>query len=211
MDKKYYFTSTKGFTLPELLLVVALIGILTIIIFLNFPGQIDKGFDRRRKHDLTRIKTGFEEYYSDNGCYPSEDIMNLCGDDASQLQPYLSIIPCDPGTKLPYGIQVENTDCPQWFKIFANLQFEQDAIIAQLGCLSGCGPDEDADGTADFNYGVSSTNVSLVDTLTCESGYYYGVDAAGVCNLIANPSQPRPSCSPYFCESDCSSSTQQCL
>jgi prepilin-type N-terminal cleavage/methylation domain-containing protein len=222
MDKKYCSIFTKGFTLIELLLVIAIVGLLAVIIFISFPDQINKGFDRRRKHDLTRIKTGFEEYYSDNGCYPPESIMDVCGDGAAGLQPYLSFIPCDPKSKEPYGVRVEDSDCPQWFKIYASLQYEQDSIINELGCLNGCGPDNNDDGVSDYNYGVHSTNVSLSDiaTGTC-SGFYYVWDCTpgddGFCGEGEDKRLPqcnvrpsKPSCSPYFC-SDCGTPVERCL
>jgi len=89
---------------------------------------------------LSRLKTAFEEYYSDNNCYPPSGILKICGEGTDQLAPYLRVVPCDPQTNQGYILVTENDTCPQWFKIYTNLDNKDDDIIADLGCAGGCGP-----------------------------------------------------------------------
>ena len=87
----------KGFTLIEVLLVMAILGILvTIVVIAINPGQIlKKTRDTRRKQDVVRIAEIMELYYAENGEYPREsaldssigfsDDCNHGGDDYSEL------------------------------------------------------------------------------------------------------------------------------
>lgn len=61
-----------GFTLMELLIVVALISIIavTAIVLFNPFAQLGKGYDVKRKHELAQLQKALEDYYNDKGCYP---------------------------------------------------------------------------------------------------------------------------------------------
>ncbi len=63
----------KGFTLVELLIVIAVLGILSVgaIVVLNPQQQIRKANDARRKSDLNYITHLLNLYYNDNGKYPA--------------------------------------------------------------------------------------------------------------------------------------------
>ncbi|PJC43574.1 MAG: hypothetical protein CO039_03230, partial [Candidatus Pacebacteria bacterium CG_4_9_14_0_2_um_filter_34_50] len=89
----------RGFTLIEVLIVVAVLAILIIMALLLTPRQLEKARDGQRKSDLQKIKIAFEDYYNDNGCYPSADVLHNCGGVSPsdhELSPYLQNIPCDP-------------------------------------------------------------------------------------------------------------------
>lgn len=62
----------KGFTLVELLIVIAIIGILVagLLTLINPLTQIQKAKDSQRKNDLAQIKRALEAYYNDCGRYP---------------------------------------------------------------------------------------------------------------------------------------------
>src|SRR3972149_11995402 len=89
-----------GFTLIELLIVIAILAILIIISMMSWRLQIEKANDAKKKEGLYRTSQAFEEYFSDNECYPAPDTLQNCG--GSELSPYLDKVPCDPVTKLPY-------------------------------------------------------------------------------------------------------------
>lgn len=62
---------TKGFTLVELLVVMAIIGILAVISLANFRTSQIKARDAERKNDLRQIANALEAYMSDHGSYPA--------------------------------------------------------------------------------------------------------------------------------------------
>ncbi len=59
-----------GFTLIELILVIAIIGIVAAIIFAGVALTRSKARDAKRLTDLKAIASTLEFYYSDNGHYP---------------------------------------------------------------------------------------------------------------------------------------------
>ncbi len=156
-----------GFTLIELLIVLAIIAILVVVMTGNINPilMVARANDSRRKKDLGRLSVAFEEYYNDQGCYPSQAFIDSisttsnCGEGV--FRPWLNKWLCDPERRQPYVIVMENSDCPEWFKIYANLMDKNDQDIPDgwyelenfrfgYGQLT---PD-------DVNYGVSSTNVT---------------------------------------------------
>ncbi|HEV8667031.1 MAG TPA: type II secretion system protein [Candidatus Paceibacterota bacterium] len=78
-----------GFTLIELLVVIAIIGILASIISVSLGAARAKGRDARRISDVRTIQLALEEYYNDNGSYPT----SIYG---GALTPYLPVVPFDP-------------------------------------------------------------------------------------------------------------------
>lgn len=61
----------KGFTLIEVLIVVAIIGILASIILLGLGAFRGKGRDSRRMTDLRQVQNALELYFVKNGYYPN--------------------------------------------------------------------------------------------------------------------------------------------
>lgn len=60
----------KGFTLLELIIVIAIIGILATLGLTSFTGAQQKARDTKRKGDLKAIQNAVEQYFTDNGGYP---------------------------------------------------------------------------------------------------------------------------------------------
>ncbi|OPZ89673.1 MAG: Bacterial type II secretion system protein G [Firmicutes bacterium ADurb.Bin419] len=168
----------KGFSLTELLVVMAIIAIMVAMFTgaINPLAQINKANDSRRKKDLNRIKIAFEDYYNDNNCYPTQDLIDEltnasnCGDD-EMFSPWLRNWPCDPVSKEPYRIVIEEStdDCPDWFKIYANLENRNDNDIPEGWYSEGNDILLSGGYSIDnVNYGTSSTNVSwFEDTFVC--------------------------------------------
>lgn len=66
-----------GFTLVELLIVIALIGVLTVIGFTSYENTQRVARDSRRVSDLKTIQNALEAYNSDNsGAYPDSEDCN---------------------------------------------------------------------------------------------------------------------------------------
>ncbi len=64
----------RGFTLVELLMVVAIIGILVSVLIPRFANSKEKAFVVAMKSDLRDLATAQESYYYDYAAYsPSED------------------------------------------------------------------------------------------------------------------------------------------
>jgi prepilin-type N-terminal cleavage/methylation domain-containing protein len=59
-----------GFTIIELLIVIAIIGILATLVLTNFQGAQAKGRDTVRESDMNSIYQKLEEFYNENGGYP---------------------------------------------------------------------------------------------------------------------------------------------
>jgi prepilin-type N-terminal cleavage/methylation domain-containing protein len=75
-----------GFTLLELLIVIAIISILASLAAVSYSSAQRRARDSQRQSDLKAIQNALEQYYADNdGNYPGDD--------------------CDPGTDyLPGGL-----------------------------------------------------------------------------------------------------------
>ena len=61
----------KGFTLIELMIVVAIIGILAAIAIPQFAKYRQRSFDSSAQSDLRNSKTDLEAYYAEHFVYPA--------------------------------------------------------------------------------------------------------------------------------------------
>jgi prepilin-type N-terminal cleavage/methylation domain-containing protein len=205
--KNFFFLTSRrkeqGFTLMELLIVVALLGILLVVLLWAYPAQIGKANDAKRKEDLDKLRIALQEYYSDKHCFPTT---LECG---QSFSPYLDVIPCDPNGS-SYIYLPQTADCAQWFKIYTNLQEKSDPVIKLVGCDKGCGPDKKS------NYGVSSTNVAVGEPsasappspspspeCSTRTGCF-----AKQCNSIVSQEYKCPTV--YFCDDNCSGGCWDC-
>ena len=77
----------RGFTIIELLIVIAIIGILAGLVLNNFQGAQAKARDTQRRTDINNIHAKLEEFYNEKGGYPNENLTTtlLPGIDASAL------------------------------------------------------------------------------------------------------------------------------
>ncbi len=171
--KKLFFE--KGTTLFELLVVILVLSSLAISSTLVIPNQIKKARDAQRKADLEKVKVALYDYYFDEDCFPLS-LVDCRQDFRQDNQVYLNQFPCDP-TQGKYIYQVEDSSCPQWFKILTNLERNQDSGIKLVGCQAGCGPD------CRYNYGLSSTNIKVNEGCVT----YYACGPSGECGAYEDP------------------------
>jgi general secretion pathway protein G len=68
----------KGFTLIEILIVVAIIAILASVVLVGLGPTQQAGRDARRLSDLTEVQNGLELYYNACGYYPGTDSGTPC-------------------------------------------------------------------------------------------------------------------------------------
>lgn len=98
----------RGFTIIELIVVIAIIAVLSSIVMVGVNNFRAKARDARRVSDLRNIRKALEMYFVDNGFYPPSG----CGYDCNgyfvsydpsswqtlenYLKPYISSLPKDP-------------------------------------------------------------------------------------------------------------------
>lgn len=108
-DLKLKFSKlNRGFTLVELLIVVAIIGVLSTLLMANFIGVRQKARDAQRKSDIRQIQSALELYRSDQGSYPASLYTGVCPTSAafvggSPSTTYMSKVPCDPSGTTYYN------------------------------------------------------------------------------------------------------------
>lgn len=132
----------QGFSLIEVLIVVAIFLVLLLLMSQQLGTQMAKGRDARRKADLDKIKKAFEDYASDRSQYPPYTVLENCGSSVgTALEGYLNQIPCDPydGSPYLYVPYPDFSDTSGGFRVYAKLELETDPNIATLGCNQGIG------------------------------------------------------------------------
>jgi general secretion pathway protein G len=88
--------SPRGFTLLELMIVMAIMGILITIAQPNLKQSIVRAREAVLREDLYQIRDALDQYYADNGKYPAQlaDLINQ----SEKTKSYLRGIPKDPFT-----------------------------------------------------------------------------------------------------------------
>lgn len=61
----------QGFTIIELLIVIAIIAILAGLVLNNFQGAQAKARDQKRTNNINILHTKLEEFYNENNNYPA--------------------------------------------------------------------------------------------------------------------------------------------
>lgn len=135
----------KGFTLIEILVVIAIIAVLTGIGLASFQGAQAKARDAKRKGDLKAVATALQALYNDNQKFP-----NPTGDqNLSSYTPltsnYIKSVPTDPLSGNPvYCINISTDN--QSYTIYAKLENTNDTSIFS--------PSVSCNSVAGYNYKV---------------------------------------------------------
>lgn len=157
----------RGFTLIELMVVMAILAILLGIGAGAFTTSMKKGRDTTRKANIRAITNALELYYNDKRKYPGDDGsggMKGCGTDAvpalcavnGAFQDqngtlYMQQLPTDPVSSQIYYYRSPSTS---QFQIYARLENAQDpSIITPSGTVPSCG-------SGACNWGLSSANIT---------------------------------------------------
>lgn len=142
-----------GFTLIELVVVMAIIATLTAAAWGNFFTSLNKGRDTRRKQDLQAIARALELYYNDHNSYPTPPLPNWGNPFVHEQESsvvYMSKLPTDPSPNVTYCYDSDTNGSN--FRLFAKLDNSDDpqAYTTPIICPT--------DGIY-YNYMLGSTNV----------------------------------------------------
>jgi len=88
----------KGFTLIEILIVVAIIGILSSIVLVGLGSFRSRGRDARRVADLREVQNALELYYAKTGAYPVGKNVGVATLNLQNEGIGVTKIPSDPGS-----------------------------------------------------------------------------------------------------------------
>lgn len=178
--------NNRGFTLVELLVVIALLGILATIGLVTFSSAQLRGRDTQRKSDLKQISSALELYYSDHGGYPASDNGKIKGcpstlgtdctwgsNDSKSLftdgqTVYFKSIPKDPTGTYNYYYRSLEVDgkSNMGFQLYAHLENSQDPNCLpdrnnNPNCTSPTNPQKDlCGGASTCNFAVTSPNTT---------------------------------------------------
>lgn len=169
---KTQLSKSQGFTLVELLVVMALISILAAMISGSFVSATIKARDSKRKSDIGQMQRSLEAYYNDYGVYPNSTNGGIVVGGSTlgwgatfkdgNGTIYMAQLPND--SKQPriqyYYVSAANHKS---YQIFTHLENTIDLqLLSTIPPTSAPGM---VCGTTACNYGVSSSNIKVTDTL----------------------------------------------
>jgi len=105
INKKRFMRPQWGFTLVELLVVLAILALLMTIATPRYFNGIDRAKESALKQDLATLRESIDKYYADKGVYPSvlEDLVT---------HEYIRKLPVDPITESAETWQVDPPEPP---------------------------------------------------------------------------------------------------
>lgn len=171
----------KGFTLVELLVVMAILGVLVTLVVGGFRTAQMRGRDSKRKSDLKEIANALEVFYSDHGKYPdaSGGQIQACPYDPSEESTdcgwgvreftddktvYFRIMPKDPVSSQNYVYRaqmIEDSGNNQKYQLFARLENPEDQNCLGGDCANS--PVAHSCGVYTCNFAVTSSNASSTE------------------------------------------------
>ena len=127
----------EGFTLVELLVVIAVIGLLASIVLVSMGSARQKARDARRQADIRQIGTAMELFYSDNG----EKYLSTTGgaNAVTAIGTYLPAVPKDPQDVSPQQYMwAANSANQQLYCVYVKLEGVTNTYVcsSERGTLS---------------------------------------------------------------------------
>ena len=100
-----FFTKKQGLTLIELLIVLAIVGLLISVLVVSFGGPKEQANDARRTADIQQIMKAMDLCYDDSDCGAGANQYVSTPEGANtvpSIGTYLPSVPIDPVDNLPY-------------------------------------------------------------------------------------------------------------
>src|SRR3989344_4357286 len=120
----------KGFTLIEILIVVAIIALLATIVLVGVGSFRSRGRDARRISDLNNVRNVLELHFSKTGTYPNVATWALLEAGINAAAIGVSYLPHDPTTGWDYGYCTPAGDTSQ-YTIAAHLEDGSNPALTQ--------------------------------------------------------------------------------
>jgi len=120
----------KGFTLVELIVVLAMIGFLASITLTGLNSSRERSRDTIRAGDLKSLSQAAEVYFSEEFVFP---------DSLSELAKYYSdnVLPTDPSPDRSYVYQKEMNSNHYCFGAMMETEEQQNTVVCGLELLDG--------------------------------------------------------------------------
>ncbi len=121
----------------ELMLVIAILGVLAALISGNFITSLKKGRDARRKADMEQIQRALEMYYEDKRAYPTPAAapgfpFGSAFSDPVSTKIYMQKVPND-----PIGVNYGYTSDGTYYRMYSCLENDQQILPYQSQNYSG--------------------------------------------------------------------------
>lgn len=147
-----------GFTLIELIVVIAILGILSTIGLTSFRTSQIKSRDTKRKSDLEQVQRALEMYMNDYNTYPAANAGAINGfawgeemKVAAKDTIYMKQLPKDSKGDPEYCYLTADAAPYTYYKLYATLENTEDPRATL---------DVDCGGAEGYNYGVASPNTA---------------------------------------------------
>lgn len=113
MRSRIFARNEHGFTLIEILVVVAIIGILTAIAVPLYVTQQNKGKEASMKSDVINASSAMEQVFNRDGKYPSDQRTSAVPGPSQTI--FQSLIKRSPGVTLAYYVYADEDDLTKTF------------------------------------------------------------------------------------------------
>jgi prepilin-type N-terminal cleavage/methylation domain-containing protein len=166
MNKSSVQRFQRGFTLLELIVVIAILGFLITMVTANFTTSLKRGRDLKHKGEMSALKTALQLYFSDYSSYPADSgsttnyKINGCGASGTSTCPlgtcssvdfgagndtctaavYMTKFPVEYGVGGSTGLKYHQTNSGATFCMHIPLELSADGDIAKskARCTSPC-------------------------------------------------------------------------
>ncbi|MBF0457311.1 MAG: prepilin-type N-terminal cleavage/methylation domain-containing protein [Nitrospirae bacterium] len=127
----------KGFTLVELLITMAVIGILSAIAVPMFLGQRVKAQRAEAAQNIQSLRLLMEQYYNENGCYyaPCSTLTDQAVTGAANIMTFLPAWKPGNTSGLLFNYRIEVNTNRTTYNIGANMQ--PNTVSTGASCASG--------------------------------------------------------------------------